>query len=110
MLLALRVEWSGGIVLVASLLALALLSCALPPNHETFVSHRNHEVGLKMEDVRSSTSIKSYADSRFLSNGNVEYGFKYRRTCRVYYEVNPETRIIVGWRWEGLRQHCVIGG
>ena len=102
---------SCGAMLFASLLPVTMLSCIIVPHpHETFISHRNNEVGRKIEEVKSSTSVKGYTNSRFLPNGNVEYGFRARGTCRVYYEVDPKTRIIVSWRWEGLRKHCTAGG
>ena len=102
---------SYGTVLLASLLSVTMLSCVIPlDRHGAFISHRNNEVGRKIEEVKSSLSVKSYTDGRFLPNGNLEYGFRARGTCRVYYEVDPKTRIIVNWRWEGLQKHCTAGG
>lgn len=97
-------------VAVTVFLSVAVLfSCTSPPTHERFVRHRNDEVGIKLENLYPSTSVKHYIAGRILPNGNIEYGFKHSRTCRIYYQVDPETRVIVGWRWEGLREHCVVG-
>jgi hypothetical protein len=43
-----------------------------------------------------------------LPNGNSEYRYKYLRTCRYIFEVDPKTRTIIGARWEGKETDCVI--
>ena len=98
----------GGMLLAVSLFGIVLSSCGSLPSHEIFVQYNDSRVGRNFDKENRSTSVKGYVDGRFLPNGNVEYGFKWRATCRVYYEVNPETRIIVDWRWEGTV--CVLGG
>lgn len=98
-------------LLIVSLLGIVLSSCAsLLSGHERFVLYNNSKVGRNFDKEDRGTSIQKYADSRALPNGNIEYGYKWRRTCYVYYEVDPETRIIVDWRWEGSQGYCVHGG
>jgi len=46
--------------------------------------------------------------SRTLQNGNIENEYQDRGTCRYFFEFNPETRIIVGWRYEGSEKDCAI--
>lgn len=46
--------------------------------------------------------------SRELPNGNVETNFSWRKHCPVFFEINPATRIIVGWRFEGNERDCEI--
>ena len=99
-----------GAVLLASLLSVAVLSCANVASHEAFISCHENRVGRNFDQLPRQFDINEYADSRFLSNGNVEYGLLWLGKCRVYYEVNPETRIIVDWRWEGIIGYCVLGG
>lgn len=95
-------------LLIAGLLGTVLLSChSLLSGHERFVLYNNSKIGRNFDKENYGTRIQEYADSRFLPNGNVEYGFKWKAKCRVYYEVNPETRIIVNWRWEGSQRYCV---
>ena len=97
-------------MLIAGLLSIVLLSCGGHLSHENFLTFAGRHVGSNMEEVNPTTRVTGYVDGRILANGNSEYGFKYWKTCRVYYEVDPETRIIVDWRWEGLRKDCVAGG
>ena len=97
-----------GMALAMALLSVAVLSCANVVSHEAFISRHDNKVGRNFDQLPYRTSINEYADSRFLPNGNVEYGFIWGTKCRVYYEVDPETRIIVNWRWEGTA--CVVSG
>lgn len=101
-------RWCG-MALALALLSVALFSCAHVASHEAFLSMHNNRVGRNFDKlVYHIYHINRYADSRFLPNGNVEYGFRWGVKCRVYYEVSPETRRIVNWRWEGTA--CVVGG
>jgi len=44
-----------------------------------------------------------------LPNGNKEYWYKHgNKPCRCIYEVNPETQIIVGARFEGSESACAL--
>ena len=97
-----------GAASIVVLTSVVLFSCALVASHEAFINRHDNRVGRNFDKLPYRTSINEYADSRFLPNGNVEYGFKWGAKCRVYYEVDPETRIIVNWRWEGTV--CVVGG
>ena len=99
------------VMLLAYLLLPALLSCDMTPTHEAFLSFHESDVGREMEEVYSGTYIVPYMlEGKILPNGNSEYGFARRGTCEVYYEVDPETRIIVAWRWQGLKEDCIHGG
>ena len=95
--------------LVMVLLSMAVLSCATVASHEAFISRHDNRIGRNFDKLfHYRNSMTHYVDSRFLPNGNVEYGFIWGEKCRVYYEVNPETRIIIDWRWKGTA--CVLGG
>lgn len=41
-----------------------------------------------------------------LPNGNVEMKYRWWRSCRYFYEVEPKTRKIVGARFEGSEDDC----
>jgi hypothetical protein len=47
-------------------------------------------------------------NSKTLFNGNIENQYRYRGTCRYFFEVDPKTRKIVGWRFEGSERDCEI--
>ena len=100
-------RWCG-MALTVALLSAVLFSCATVASHEAFLSYHENRIGRNFDKLVYYTGITRYADGRFLLNGNVEYGFKWGAKCRVYYEVNSETRIIINWRWEGTV--CVLGG
>jgi len=46
-----------------------------------------------------------------LPNGNMEEeriaGYGNRDRCREFYEYDPRTSIIVGWRFEGSKADCI---
>ena len=48
--------------------------------------------------------------TKSLPNGNVEEEFKFGRhlSCLVYFEIDKRAERIVGWRYEGTAQDCVI--
>ena len=84
-------------------------SCAVLSSHENFKGHMSGNVG-KIIDGPSTLWVKSdrYVATRQLSNGNAENEYRLRGTCRYFFEFNPETRVIVGWRFEGSENDCVI--
>jgi len=43
-----------------------------------------------------------------LENGNIDIEFRTsgRDTCRVFYEVSPETHRVVSWRFKGHERDC----
>lgn len=51
---------------------------------------------------------KYLIDSKVLPNGNIENGYLFRGTCRYFFEYAPDTKVIVGWRFEGSEQDCII--
>lgn len=79
--------------------------------HEAFKTMYGRQVGLNADDPERSW-LERYPDNtigkRTLPNGNTEIE---RRTtsgsnCRVFYEIDPNTRTIVAWRYEGSQEDC----
>jgi len=107
-------------LLVTTLLLLLLVSCisfTLPSPYENFQILHNLLIGRKIDDpdllIGGWTNPKELIKVVRLPNGHDEYYYvSYWRggqsTCRAIYEVNPETRIIVGFRWEGTEKDCGI--
>lgn len=50
---------------------------------------------------------KALINTNQLSNGNLEMEYRWLRSCRYFYEVDPKTRKIVGARFEGNEDDCV---
>ena len=106
--------------LAMTLLLLLLVGCYTDPglhirSYENFQILRKLHIGRKIDDpnlVIGWTSPKDLTRVVRLPNGNDEYHYKsyYRghSTCRAIYEVDPTTRIIVGFRWEGTEGECGI--
>jgi len=78
---------------------LALEGCAHP--HENFKNIMQGTVGRSFEDpsVQPIAPRETYLGMLTLTNGNIEYAFRGIRTCRYYFEVDPATRKVVGWRF-----------
>ena len=94
------------ILLVAPLVA----GCASISPHANFKDALYEIVGKALDDIPPYTwphNLKRI-DETPLPNGNVEYRYRYVRTCRIILEVNAQTRIIVGARFEGKDTDCVI--
>lgn len=96
-------------LLFGGLLMPMVSSCAALSPHENFKGHMRGNVGKKI-DGPSTLWVKPdrYVGTRQLSNGNTEKEYKLRGTCRYFFEFNPETRVIVGWRFEGSEKDCAI--
>jgi hypothetical protein len=94
----------------------ALFACSTVSPHENF---KNALYGEKGWPVRIGQSIDNVGRGSFpdvkalvgikpLDNGNSEYRYRFRGTCRYMYEVNPTTRKIVRAYFEGSEADCVL--
>lgn len=95
---------------LGSPLMLVLSSCSALTPHENFKSAMQSNIG-KKEDSSASYLSRYPEDvlgSSGLTNGNIETEFFQSRKCRVFFEIDPKTRIIVGWRFEGSEKDCEI--
>jgi len=94
--------------LLVGFLGLLFSSCISP--HENFKDHMRCTVGESIDDPRSwgYPYPDRYLGSKSLPNGNIENEYQYIRTCRYFFEYDPETRTIVNWRFEGKESDCVI--
>ncbi len=92
--------------LSAGSLVLLLSSCISP--HENFKDHMQVNVGRSIDDTRSWKRPDRLLGRKVLENGNIENEYEYTRTCRYFFEYDPETRIVVNWRFEGKESDCVV--
>ncbi len=78
--------------------------------HEIFKGHLNVQVGENIDDVPpfQIPHKEDLIGSKILSNGNIENEYKFRGTCRYFYEINPKSRKIVSTRFEGKETDCII--
>lgn len=99
----------SGVTLAAILMFMALPSCTTLTPHQNFVLLIDDSVGKKIDDPRTNwVDRRSLVQSKRLPNGNIENKYRWRGTCRYYYEFDPKTRIIVSWRYEGSKEDCEI--
>ena len=77
---------------------------------------RMHKGFILLNQKRIGQSIDQYdeiygsgkIESRELPNGNIENTYAYYLDgCIKFYEFDPETRIIVNFRFEGPKHRCV---
>jgi len=91
-------------------LILALSSCSNlfgPDPHENFKNKKASNIGCSIDKPRSpGVILRKLLSSRMLPNGNIENEYHEWRSCRYFFEYDPETRIIVGWRFEGSEEDC----
>lgn len=100
---AMKVALFGGISMFM------VSSCSALSPHENFKGHMSGNVGKKIGGP-STLWVKPdrYIGAKQLPNGNTENEYKLRGTCRYFFEFEPETHIIVGWRFAGSEQDCAI--
>ena len=90
------------------LFILMLSSCSALTPHENFKAHMTNDVGQSIDDPQTWARSDRYIASKTLQNGNIENEYKFRGTCRYFFEFNPESRLVVNWRFEGSVRDCVI--
>jgi len=101
----------GGIVRSKTIIMLSLFlsACTSTTPHENFKNFMEADVGKKADDP--NTQIVRYpqffSSSRVLANGNKEIEHYYGK-CKYMFEINQESNIIIGWRFEGTEQACAI--
>jgi len=78
--------------------------------HEKFVQQMRSKIGMYYDDPPSHTGINTehFISSNILLNGNMENGYRHQGSCIYYFEINPDTRKIVGWRYTGTEFDCSI--
>ena len=100
----------GGMILAGYLVLPSLASCGSVTPHENFKMIFGQSVGKSIDDPARITN--AYPDrllsSTVLSNGNVENKYLWYGACRYFFEINPNTRRIVGWHFEGSEHDCRI--
>jgi hypothetical protein len=79
--------------------------------HEAFKTMYGRQVGSNADDPERSWLARypqNILGRQELSNGNIEIEFRTNSgpKCRVFYEVDAETHIVVSWRFEGNAQDC----
>jgi hypothetical protein len=90
-------------------LTVVLPACWGLPTHEDFRLHMDDSIGKSVDDPRTRWARPdALVDSRPLANGNVENQYRWQRNCRYFFEIDPETRIIQAWRFEGRRMDCAV--
>lgn len=91
---------------------LLLTACATPPEHLAFKDVMNHQVGKSIDDADAYPVYYRLKQGtvKSLPNGNQNYEYAAGRDgdCKVFFEVEPITRRIVGWSFQGYERDCVI--
>jgi hypothetical protein len=68
------------------------------------------QIGRSADDP--NTSLNRYPENRGfaknLPNGNIEQEYRFGPDCQVYFEIDKTSRKIIGWRYEGAQEDCVL--
>lgn len=93
--------------LIATLTA---CSCSAVTPHENFKNHMEFHVGKNVDSPSSYVArYPQWAGGKTkLENGNEEFEFLQGKHCRVFFEVDKNTNVITGWRFEGSEKDCQI--
>lgn len=96
-------------LLATALIMPMMFACYALSPHENFKRTMNGNIGKKMNES-STLWIKSdrHILTRNMQNGNMEGEYILDDACHYFFEFNPETRIIVNWRFEGSERDCAI--
>lgn len=95
------------VLLIVTILASYGCGSFMSP-HENFKSHMSSVVGEKISTPSNWAQKDRLVSISFLRNGNEEYKYRFRDTCFYFFEVKKNTEVVVGWRFEGSEDDCVI--
>ena len=91
-------------------LSIALGACASGRAHDNFKQSVQWDIGKSASDP--NVLINRYPEDRGASkplpNGNTEQEYRFRRGCLVYFEIDSNSKNIIGWRYEGSEDACVL--
>lgn len=97
-----------------SLIIICVSGCACGPNYTAFIAQQSSVIGRPLSPgwLSAKTGDHGFLGRKLLLNGNMEVGGLWlvrnqQNECRVYYEYNPKTNIVVRWRFEGSETDCV---
>lgn len=76
--------------------------------HGNFQSHISSAVGESIDAPHNWARQDRFLRAIELPGGNIENEYKLRDSCRYFYEYEPSSRVIVGWRYEGQEADCSI--
>ena len=92
------------------------VACVSFRPHQTFLHNMNYHVGKNADDPEFK--VNRYPQKVgvivILPNGNKEVELiikvspPYKERCSIYYEIDKDTNIVIGARWEGTEESCVV--
>lgn len=94
-----------------AILLVLVAACTTDIAHKNFLTIMQNQVGKNLDDPY--TTRNRYPERRIsvrsLVNGNTEEEFQTGgKSCRVFFEIDSKEKKIVGWRYEGAREECLI--
>jgi hypothetical protein len=102
-------------IIAICVLVVFLSSCSslfeppVNPAHANFERIMKSKIGKKYDDPPNfAGNPEQLVSSITQLNGNMVNGYRLNPSCIYYFEINPDTRKIVGWRYTGSKQDCVI--
>jgi hypothetical protein len=102
------------LLVFVSILVTSISGCACGPSHSAFVTQQGSMVGRPLSSswLSAKAGDQGFLGKKPLTNGNMEIGGLWRmrnqqNECRVYYEYNPSTNIVLRWRFEGSEMDCI---
>ena len=103
-------RYVSGMILSGWLLLPSLSSCSSVAPRENFVNEMNAQVGMCVDSPQSFTARyrEWRVSTRSLKNGHREETYRCCLNCTVFFEIDPKTRKIETWRFEGDERDCII--
>lgn len=97
---------------LTSLALLLAAACATAPEHENFKRVMARQIGKSIDDSDAYPVFYKLrqTSSKPLPNGNQQQQYAAGRNgrCQLNFDVDPLTRQIVGWSFDGSERDCVI--
>jgi hypothetical protein len=91
---------------VTMLVSFCFYGCmGYPASHKTFANQSTYWVGKSIQNLRRSSGPS--LGTKDLVNGHIEEGWVRGYRCREFFEYDPQTNMIIGWRFEGSTTDCI---
>jgi hypothetical protein len=81
--------------------------------HQNFLYRLQKYLGHSFDEVRSGQvggwgTDEQLVDQMKLPSGNIAYKYRYLRTCRYIFLVDPKTSTVAEVKWEGEKRDCIV--
>ncbi len=96
---------------LALILSVLCTACISGRAHENFKNAMQRQIGKSADDPNTPITggyPRDIGAEISLPNGNIEREYRFGPSCTVYFAIDKVSQKIIGWRYEGTEETCVL--